>query len=97
MRQLTAGSNVETGPAGRWDKKLRDPEKLGKYSIEGILGEGGMGVVYHGTDNMGRKVAIKTIRSGLLKGRAGKELLERFRREAEAEARLDHPNIVGIY
>ena len=88
---------METGPAGRWDKKLRDPEKLGKYSIEGILGEGGMGVVYHGTDNIGRKVAIKTIRSGLLKGRAGKELLERFRREAEAEARLDHPNIVGIY
>jgi serine/threonine protein kinase len=76
---------------------LRDPEKLGKYRIDGILGEGGMGVVYHGVDNIGRKVAIKTIRPGLLKGRSGRELLERFRREAQAEGRLDHPNIVGIY
>ncbi len=56
-----------------------------------------MGVVYHGVDNIGRKVAIKTIRPGLLHGRAGRELLNRFRREAEAEARLNHPNIVGIY
>lgn len=77
---------------------MRDPDRLGKYRIEGILGEGGMGVVYHAVDeDLGRKVAIKTVRPGLLKGRSGRELLERFRREAQAEGRLNHPNIVAIY
>jgi serine/threonine protein kinase len=77
---------------------LRDPDQLGKYRIQGILGEGGMGVVYRGYDpNLARVVAIKTIRRGLLKGRTGEELRARFRREAQAEGRLRHPNIVAIY
>ena len=77
---------------------LRDPDQLGKYRIQGILGEGGMGVVYRGFDpHLARVVAIKTIRRGLLKGRTGDELRARFRREAQAEGRLLHPNIVAIY
>jgi len=77
---------------------LRDPDQLGKYRIQGILGEGGMGVVYRGYDpHLARVVAIKTIRRGLLKGRTGEELRARFRREAQAEGRLLHPNIVAIY
>ena len=77
---------------------MREPERLGKYRIDGTLGEGGMGVVYLGMDeDLGRAVAIKTIRPSLLKGRAGRELLERFRREAQAEGRLNHPNIVAVY
>jgi serine/threonine-protein kinase len=57
-----------------------------------------MGVVYLGMDeDLNRPVAIKTVRPSLLKGRAGRELLERFRREAQAEGRLNHPNIVAVY
>ena len=79
-------------------KVLSDPERLGKYLIEGVLGEGGMGVVYKGYDQqLARYVAIKTIRRSLLKGRAGQELKRRFSREAQAEGSLVHPNIVGVY
>lgn len=77
---------------------MRDPDQLGKYTIRRILGEGGMGIVYLGVDpDLNRPVAIKTIRRGLLQGRAGRELRERFRREAQAEGRMTHPNIVAIY
>nr|WP_277602389.1 serine/threonine-protein kinase [Parahaliea mediterranea] len=77
---------------------MRDPDQLGKYTIRRILGEGGMGIVYMGIDpDLNRPVAIKTIRRGLLQGRAGLELRERFRREAQAEGRMLHPNIVAIY
>lgn len=70
----------------------------GKYRIDGILGEGGMGVVYKGFDPLiARIVAIKTIRENLLEGRSGQELLKRFRHEAQAAGRLTHPNIVAIY
>lgn len=83
---------------GQWKGTLRDPDQLGKYTIRRILGEGGMGIVYMGIDpDLNRPVAIKTIRRGLLQGRAGLELRERFRREAQAEGRMLHPNIVAIY
>ncbi|MCB1675213.1 MAG: protein kinase [Halioglobus sp.] len=77
---------------------MNDPDRLGKYRIDGILGEGGMGVIYRGYDeDVGQAVAIKTIRPNLLKGRAGRELQERFLREAQAQIRLHHPNIVPIF
>lgn len=73
-------------------------EKLGKYQVQAILGEGGMGVVYKAYDpHLARVVAIKTIRASLLEGKSGQELRERFRREARAEGRLVHPNIITIY
>jgi len=79
-------------------KMLSDPEQLGKYLIQGVLGEGGMGVVYKGYDpQLAREVAIKTIRRSLLAGKAGKELRDRFNREAKAEGSLVHPNIVAVY
>jgi serine/threonine-protein kinase len=71
---------------------------LGKYRIEGILGRGGMGVVYKGFDpNIERVVAVKTVRMGALEGEEADEVLQRFKREAQAVGRLAHPNIVSVY
>jgi len=73
--------------------------KIGKYTISGEIGKGGMGVVYRGLDPyIGRAVAIKTIRLDTLRQESGKEeALKRFMREAQAAGNLSHPNIVTIY
>ncbi|OMH39191.1 serine/threonine-protein kinase [Motiliproteus sp. MSK22-1] len=72
--------------------------EFGKYRIDSILGEGGMGVVYKGYDPLiARVVAIKTIHNNLLEGTLGNELRNRFRREARAVGRLTHQNIIAIY
>ena len=77
---------------------MSHPQSLGKYQIEGVLGKGAMGVVYKGFDpNIARQVAIKTIHASLLDTEMGRELLDRFRNEAQAVGRLNHANIVAIY
>jgi serine/threonine protein kinase/Tfp pilus assembly protein PilX len=68
---------------------------LPAYAIEGLLGQGGMGIVYRARQKaLDRTVALKMIRAG---SRADAEDLQRFKTEAEAVARLRHPNIVQIY
>jgi len=65
---------------------------FGKYIIEKKLGEGGMGAVYLAFDqSLNRKVALKVITS------KDNELIERFQREAQSVAKLQHPNIVKVY
>ena len=73
-------------------------EKLGKYQIRGTLGRGAMGIVYDGFDPViERRVAIKTIAKESIDPREAAELLTRFRREAQAAGRLNHPAIVSIH
>ncbi len=77
---------------------MTDLKKLGKYEIRGELGQGAMGIVYDGFDPMiGRRVALKTVRRDQLDRAEVEEILARFKREAQAAGRLNHPNIVQIY
>lgn len=72
--------------------------KLGKYLIRRELGKGAMGVVYEGFDPViERVVAIKTILPQQLSPDEAQGVLARFKREAQAAGRLNHPHIVGIY
>ena len=71
---------------------------LGRYNIERVLGKGAMGVVYEGVDpRLNRRVAIKTILKHNLDDDTAKDFAMRFVREAQAVARLNHPNIVQVY
>ena len=72
--------------------------KLGKYLIRRELGKGAMGVVYEGFDPViERTVAIKTILPAQLNSAEAAGVLARFKREAQAAGRLNHPGIVAVY
>ncbi len=67
-------------------------EFAGKFRLDRVLGEGGMGVVYRATDlALGRQVALKTL------PRLGSEALQRLRREARSMAGFLHPNLALIF
>jgi dipeptidyl aminopeptidase/acylaminoacyl peptidase len=68
---------------------------LGPYRIAGVIGEGGMGVVYRARDTrLGRDVAIKVLTHVATEDR---EQLQRFEQEARATGMLNHPNLLTIY
>ncbi|MDP9241883.1 MAG: protein kinase, partial [Actinomycetota bacterium] len=67
----------------------------GRYRVETLLGQGGMAEVYRGTDTvLGRAIAIKMLAPQYAKDQS---FVDRFRREAQAAARLNQPNVVGVY
>jgi len=88
---------AETGPSG----KMATRPMLGDYEILEELGAGGMGVVYRARQmSANRIVALKFIRPDQLGGMTAEQRrvwIERFRTEARATARIEHPNVVIVY
>ena len=67
----------------------------GRYSIEGLVGVGGMANVYRGTDlKTGNAIAVKVLKEEFLDN---EELVRRFKNESKAISILNHPNIVKVY
>ena len=98
---LSEGFDAETCNDETLDSELasvdvRDADwRLGNYQILEEIGRGGMGVIYRARQRHSRRiVAVKRI---LTYHADSQETLMRFRREAEAAAKLDHPNILPIY
>jgi serine/threonine-protein kinase len=94
---LSVGGSVAVTDADdktRWEKRLR--RALGDdYELLGTLGQGGFGRVYRVRDlHLEREVALKVLHPVLTQDPA---VVERFRREAQLAARLNHPNIVNIF
>lgn len=95
MVQLSSRAHPSDGDDGRhWEKRLR--RALGDdYELLSPLGRGGYGRVYRVRDlHLEREVALKVLHPQLT---ADPAVVERFRREAQLAARLNHPNIVAIY
>ncbi|SEB09541.1 serine/threonine-protein kinase [Variovorax sp. YR216] len=77
---------------------MSPPTHVGPYPIRGVIGSGGMGIVYLAHDPaIDRAVAIKTIHRRLLESGDDLGVAARFRVEAKAAGRLTHRNIVSIY
>jgi serine/threonine protein kinase/tetratricopeptide (TPR) repeat protein len=76
-------------------RPLERGESLGRYIVLSTLGEGGMGIVYSAYDpELDRRVAVKLLRPG---GATSPERQARLLREAQALARVSHPNVIAVY
>ncbi len=81
--------------AGAGEPPAHTPIRMGPYEIRGVIGAGGMGIVYRGWDaRLNRHVAVKTLKPDLARD---PEYCERFLREARSAAALSHLNVTQIY
>ncbi len=89
----TASPLTRTRTVGRRRAAADDPKKIDRFVIQRRLGAGGMSVVYEALDErIGRRVALKLMHMG-----DADTDRERLRREAQALARVSHPNVVEVY
>ena len=87
MTSMNSGIPPREGGAGH--------RIVGNYELLQEIGRGGMGIIYRARDlHLDRIVALKILREDLA---SQAQLVARFRREAQAAARLDHPNIAQIF
>ncbi len=76
------------------ESEIRHGSKIGRFTVVGELGSGGMGVVYTGHDpELDRRVALKVLRAAA----ATEEERLRMQREGQAMARVTHPNVITVY
>lgn len=95
MFAATMGAQAESGNSCEQIIDNLAPERFGRFVLLRLLGAGGMGQVYAAYDEkLDRKVALKLLHNT---GHAGAEQKARILREAQAMARLAHPNVVPIY
>ena len=85
-----------TGPRHPTEPVVALGDTIGRYVVLRRLGAGGMGVVFAAYDpQLDRKIALKLLRTGI--GLGEREANARLVREAQAIARLNHPNVVAVY
>lgn len=98
-RMESQDDQVPTAPLGEEAHiALERGEKVGQFEILSRIGSGGMGVVFAAYDpRLGRKVALKLLRSPKDSGLSVSDAQRRFLREAQAMAQLSHPNVIAVY
>ncbi len=92
---MASTMGTEVGPAVVSERRLPPGTLVGEYQISGVLGQGGMGVVYAGIHPViGKEVAIKLLRprAALTPG-----VVDRFVQEARAVNQIRHPNIIDVF
>ena len=93
--QAETNDGADGSAASPGNQTLRPGTECGNYTILRLIGQGGMGAVYQAEHRrMRRKVALKIIAPAALRY---PDSLQRFHREVQAVARLEHPNIVTAH
>jgi len=91
------GNETRAQPSAGSDGRplaVKAGDQLGPYRIEGVIGEGGMGVVYRALDTkLNRPVAVKLLFDDL----ADQAARRRFQREAQMASSLNHPHILTVH